>query len=380
MSTTIHGSSRREILALIRRGDITTRRRLCELTGLSRSVVAQAVSELIAEGLVAERALVRDAASASRGRPTSVLGPVLHRGWVAAFDFGHTHVGLAIATLDSAIVFEERLQLDVDGDAVSAFRAATGLLDAGLERLGLRRSDLGALSIGIPHPVDKLTGVVRAPAGLASWSGVSPALHLAAGLSCPVLIDNDANLGAWGEYVRGAGRGLSSVLYIKAADGVGAGLVVDGVVFNGARGVSGEMGHVQVDPDGADCRCGRRGCLEAVYSSSAVRARLQNPTVPGERFTVVPEDAAVFAEAGRSIGRVVAQLCNFLDPDVVIFGGPLGLVGEPLLAGVREAFVDYGQVSAVREVPVHPAALGVRSEIVGAIDRAVQAAWVTAGR
>jgi len=218
---------------------------------------------------------------------------------------------------------------------------------------------------------------VRAPASLATWVGAQPATILARGLHCPVIIDNDANLGAWGEYLHGAGRDANSLFYIKAADGVGAGLVVDGVIFNGARGVSGEMGHVQVDPGGELCRCGRSGCLEAVYSSAAVRRRLglADDIHSVDPFIVTGANRVVFTDAGRSIGRVVAQLCNFLDPDVVVFGGPLGAVGSPLLDGVREAFVEFGQVSAVREVPLRAAELGIRSELVGAVDRAVQAAW-----
>ena len=377
MSTTIHGSSRTDILELIRRGGVTTRRHLVDITGLSRSVVAQAVSELIAEGLVAERTLKRTVGNAARGRPTSALGPAAQSGYIAAFDFGHRHIGCAIAGLDSAVSFEERMSFDVDRDARAAFRVAGDLLAAGLGQLGAVRADLRSMAIGIPHPVDKASGTVRAPASLSTWAGVAPAAVLARGLHCPVIIDNDANLGAWGEYLHGAGRDANSLFYIKAADGVGAGLVVDGVIFNGARGVSGEMGHVQVDPDGELCRCGRSGCLEAVYSSAAVRRRLglAGAIHSDDPFVVTGANRAVFADAGRSIGRVVAQLCNFLDPDLVVFGGPLGAVGEPLLSGVREAFVEFGQVSAVREVPLRSADLGIRSELVGAIDRAVQAAW-----
>jgi len=377
VSTTIHGSSRTDILELIRRGGVTTRRHLVDITGLSRSVVAQAVSELIAEGLVAERTLKRAVGHAARGRPTSALGPAAQSGYIAAFDFGHRHIGCAIAGLDSEIRFEERMSFDVDRDARAAVRVAGDLLSAGLEQLGASRGDLRAMAIGIPHPVDKASGTVRAPASLATWVGAQPATILARGLHCPVIIDNDANLGAWGEYLHGAGRDANSLFYIKAADGVGAGLVVDGVIFNGARGVSGEMGHVQVDPGGELCRCGRSGCLEAVYSSAAVRRRLglADDIHSVDPFIVTGANRVVFTDAGRSIGRVVAQLCNFLDPDVVVFGGPLGAVGSPLLDGVREAFVEFGQVSAVREVPLRAAELGIRSELVGAVDRAVQAAW-----
>ena len=375
MSTTIHGSSRYSILELIRRGGVTTRRHLAEHTGFSRSVVAQVVAELIAEGLVVERALARSAGVVSRGRPTTVLHPAASAGWVAAFDFGHQHVGVAVAGLDSVIATEDRLEFDVDSDAPAALDAANTLLDAALVRLGARRSDLRAITIGIPYPVDKQTGIVRAPARLSSWASLAPAGYLGRGAACAVLIDNDANLGAWGEHLHGAGRGASSMLYIKIADGVGAGFIVDGVVLGGARGVGGEMGHVQVDPAGAVCRCGRFGCLEAVCSSAVVRRRIDPTGSSAAPFELTAATRPVFEDAGRSIGRVVAPLCTFLDPDIVVFGGSLGAVGEPLLAGIRASLAEFGEVSAMREVPLATAALGIRSELVGAVDRAVHAAW-----
>lgn len=372
--TAPHGGHRGAILELIRRGAAPTRRHVAEHTGLSRSSVAQAVAELIEEGLVVER---MSGPHGSRGRPTATLRAADRRGWVAAVDFGHRHVGVALAGLDARVLVERRVEFDVDGSASSAFDAARDLLDAGLRELGIRNGDLSAMAVAAPFPV-VTAGAVRAPGRLTSWANASPADALARGGGYPVIVDNDANLGAWGEHVHGAGRGLSSLLYIKAADGVGAGLVIDGVVFNGTRGVGGEMGHVQVDRAGERCRCGRTGCLEAVISPAAIRRRLA-AIAPGELFGASwsPTEAtrAVFVDAGRAIGRVAAQLCNFLDPDAVVVGGRLGVVGEPILQGMRDAFDEYREVSPIHDVRFLTAQLGERAEITGAIDRAVQRAW-----
>lgn len=377
--TLLQRSSRREIIEMIRREQSLTRRGIAERTGLSRSLVAQTVSELIAEGLVTELRLTAGRPNSSRGRPTAVLRPAAH-GWAAAIDVGHRHVALAIVRLDGRIAAERRAAVDVDAGAASALRTVDAMVAAALAELGLRTRDLLAVTIGVPFPVDGRRGLVHAPDRLPGWAEVVPTAHLPSLAGVPAIVDNDANLGAWGEYVQGAGREVENLLYVKAGDGIGAGLVVDGVVFHGARGVGGEMGHVQVDPAGPMCRCGRYGCLEAVASATAIRGRTAG-THDGEgELRVDLVDETLLVDAGESIGIVLAQLCNFLAPDAVVVGGSLSAAGEPLLRGMRSSMRRFGQVAAVRDVPITASTLGVRAELAGAVDRAIDAAWTRLGR
>ena len=173
----------------------------------------------------------------------------------------------------------------------------------------------------------------------------------------------------------GAGRGMSDVIYVMVGSGVGAGIVIDGRLHRGVTGLAGEIGHVRVKAEGAVCRCGNRGCLETVASADAVLSLLrpkngQELNVAGLVELLDAGDAAtlrVVNDAGREIGRVVAGLCNVLSPAGVIVGGDLGVVGEPLLAGIREALDRHALPPVRAAIELEAGVLGERAEVLGAL-------------
>jgi predicted NBD/HSP70 family sugar kinase len=190
-----------------------------------------------------------------------------------------------------------------------------------------------------------------------------------------VEVDNDANLGALGELWFGAARGLADVVYLKVSSGIGAGFVLDGSVYRGSTGNAGEIGHVLVRPEGAVCRCGKRGCLESVASAPAL-VELLRPThgpeltVPGLIDLVAAGDLGalrVVDDAGRAIGRVLADLCDLLNPEAIVVGGDLAVAGEPFLAAIRQVIDRRALPAAARAVDVRPAELGNRAEVLGAL-------------
>lgn len=210
---------------------------------------------------------------------------------------------------------------------------------------------------------------------LPGWEGLNAADELTQRLGLQVAVDNDANLGALAEVSFGAGRGMSDVIYVMVASGVGAGIVIDGRLHRGVTGLAGELGHVRARPEGAVCRCGNRGCLETVASTDAVLSLLR-PT-HGEGLTVRglvellhAGDAAahrVVNDAGREIGRAVADLCNVLSPVGVIVGGDLGAAAEPLLSGIREALDRYVLPPVRAAIELEAGVLGERAEVLGAL-------------
>ena len=141
-----------------------------------------------------------------------------------------------------------------------------------LQEAGIDRSQVIAAGVGIPGPIDHATGSVASSTILPGWSGVSAARELEQLLQIPVRVDNDANLGALGEVTYGAGQGLSDVVYVRLTSGIGSGLILGGRLHHGANGFAGELGHVQVRPEGIVCRCGNRGCLETVAAGDALLA------------------------------------------------------------------------------------------------------------
>lgn len=376
--------TRQQLLALIRETPPVTRNDLAQQSGLSRSAVAAAVQRLVDDGLVTESSL----SPAGRGRPASLLRPRVPEGFLVGIDFGHDHVALAVADAHGQVLAERREQLDVDAHSAEALDAAVRLFDSELGTAGVDRSDVRAVVAAIPGPLDARSGRVQSATILSSWVDMAPAELLTERLQCPVQLGNDAELGALGELSFGAGRGVADLLYVKASHGVGAGLVLGGRLYQGATGIAGEIGHTQIDGAGDQCRCGQRGCLEAMVSASVVRRQLQvsgfEVAASASGLAEVARDpvgARVITEAGRHLGRVVADICNCLNPSRVVLGGQLGAAGEPFAVGVRESVTRYAQPAISAAVEIRPAELGLRAELMGTLARGMQIAadW-TGGR
>ena len=173
----------------------------------------------------------------------------------------------------------------------------------------------------------------------------------------------------------GAGRGFADVVYVMLSAGVGAGIVLDGRLYRGAAGIAGELGHVSLSEEGELCRCGQRGCLETVASTGAVLGVLRRAY--GEALTLprVLELAAdgnvgcrrVLNDAGRAVGRVLADACNHLDPGAIVVGGELSAAGSLLLDGVRSAIERHALPVLAASVDVRLGSLGERAALLGAI-------------
>jgi predicted NBD/HSP70 family sugar kinase len=193
-------------------------------------------------------------------------------------------------------------------------------------------------------------------------------------LGLPVHLDNDANVGALGESTFGAGRGAHVMAYLRLSAGIGAGLVINGRPFRGARGIAGEIGHVLVDPQGPICRCGNRGCLETFVAGPALcelLRRSHGPLTVHQLLELALEGDAgcqrVVADAGRVVGRAVADLCNYLNPDLVVVGGHLSAAGDLVLEPMREAVRRFAIPAAAEDVEIVAGTLGDRAELLGAL-------------
>jgi predicted NBD/HSP70 family sugar kinase len=373
-------AARAMILKLLREQGRSTRNELERQTGLSRSAVAKWVAELLEDGLVTETGLADKGPDAHRGRRAAIVAPVVPAGLVGGIDFGHSHVRVAVADLSGTVMAEQSADLDVDNSAREALDAAASSFCELLSAIGAEPSAVREVVAGIPGPIDTNTLTVRSPTILSNWVDLAPSAELGRRLGRHVHIENDADLGAWGETRHGAGQGFSHLLYIKASHGIGTGLVINGSLYRGSRGFAGEIGHNPLDKDGAWCRCGNRGCLETVVSSSQVRGQLQATGLYSERGAAelaFRDDAIsrrVLAQAGRVLGGVAAELCNLLNPEAIVVGGELGQGGEPLLTGVRESIDRYAQPATAEAVRVLGARLGLRSEVIGAVAMAASRA------
>lgn len=351
-----------------------TRAELSRLTGLSRSAIGAGVQVLLADGRIGERTAD---GRGQRGRPSRQLALVARRGLVVGVDFGHSHVAAALARTSGEVLAERRVEVEVDTEPQRALDAAVAIVAALVAERGVVMAEVLAVAAGIPGPLDLETAYVGSATILGDWSDIDPRSELSSRLGIAVVTGNDANMGAQGELRFGAARPYRDFLYVKASHGIGAGLVLNGRTYGGATGVAGEIGHTQVPGATSWCRCGNRGCLETVVSVSEVRRQLGHVLPPGADLTqlsaVVGTAAAVrvITDAGRTIGRALADLCNCLNPAAIVLGGELGAAGPALVAGVRESVDRYSQPATSAAVKIHTAQLGTRSEVMGAVATAI---------
>ena len=379
----LRGRNRDRVIEVLRALGRTSQADIARTTGLSRTTVSTLVAELKDAGLVFE--VDGRAPGARGGRPGVQL--VLHDapGAVVGIDFGHSHVQVAVADLAHNVLAERTQDMDVNHRAEEALDASARMVDEVLVEAGVDRALVTCAGIGIPGPVDRARGAVGSATILPGWLGLQIADAMRGRLGLPVEIENDANCGALAELTWGAGRDCSSFAYIKAATGIGAGIIIDGRLLRGASGTAGEIGHTTLDQAGALCYCGNRGCLETVASGPAIIRLVSEARQEAPNLARVIELAAsgdvrcrrAISDAGREIGVAVAGLCNLINPERVIIGGLLSRAGELLLQPIRESVRRHAVLAAAERVDVVPAVFVERAELLGALALALTSSSAT---
>ena len=365
--TALRRSNLARVVSTLRGRGEMTQADVCRETGLSPATVSSIVRELTAEGRI-------EVLLEAGGRRSRRLRLSKEAGLAAGVAFGHTHVRVALADMAHQVVAEEVRALDVDASASEGLDVALKVLDDLLAVVGAARADVVGVGLGVPGPIDSNSGTLGSSAILPGWVGVQAAEVLQERVGRPVLVDNDANLGALAEVTWGAARGCRHVVYVKVASGLGAGLVLDGRLYRGARGTAGEIGHISIDEAGPVCRCGNRGCTETYVSAERLVADLpaaHGPlTVEGMLAMAEAGDAGarrVIADAGLVLGRAIAQLVNVFNPESVVVGGQLAQAGDVLLDPIRHAVSRSAIPSAAATVRIVPGDLGRRAEVLGAL-------------
>lgn len=367
--SSLHRANLERVVRAVRMAGSLTQAEIARSTGLSAATVSNIVRELREGGTVE---VTPTSAGGRRARSVSLSGDA---GIVVGVDFGHTHLRVAVGNLAHQVLAEESEPLDVDASSAYGFGRAEELVERLIEATGIGRQKVIGVGLGVPGPIDVVSGTLGSTSILPGWTGINPGEEMAGRLGVPVYVDNDANLGALGELVWGSGRGVKDLAYIKVASGVGAGLVIDGQIYRGPGGTAGEIGHITLDESGPVCRCGNRGCLETFTAARYVLPLLRSShgrDLTMERVVQLAREGdpgcrRVIADVGRHIGSGVANLCNLLNPSRVVLGGDLAEAGELVLAPIRESVSRYAIPSAARQLSVLPGALGGRAEVLGAL-------------
>ncbi|MEV5710452.1 ROK family transcriptional regulator [Actinoallomurus sp. NPDC052274] len=374
--SSLREANQRRVIQAVREAGAPTQAEIARSTGLSRATVSNIVRELAAGGVLTT---TPTSAGGRRARAVS-LAPTA--GLAVGVDFGHSHLRVAIGNLAREVVAEQSMPLDVGASAADGLAAAERLMDGLLATVGATRADVLGIGLGVPGPIAAASATLGSSTILPGWAGIEAAAEARRRLGRPVHVDNDANLGALAEVTWGAARGHADAAYIKIGSGVGAGIVIGGHVYHGPGGTAGEIGHITLNENGPMCRCGNRGCLET-YAGGRYLADLLRPT-HGDGLTTArivelalagdaPCRRAV-GDAGRYAGAGVANLCNLLNPRLVVVGGDLARAGDLLTEPMMEAVRRSAVASAAALVSIVPGVLGDRSEVLGAL-ALVMNAW-----
>jgi predicted NBD/HSP70 family sugar kinase len=349
----------------------STRTELAEHTGLSRPTVSAVADALVQAGLVVQH----EDDQPRTGRPPVLLSLASGAAFAVGLDMGHAHVQVAVSDLSGQILGHRRSPADVDHDPLGSFDLARELVNDALAQAAVSTDRVIGVGMALAAPVERTTGVVFAEGILPNWGGIQPASEMQARLGLPVEVHNDANLGALGEHVFGAGRDVADMLYVRLSAGIGLGLVLGGRPYGGTSGLAGELGHVRVTPNGLICRCGNRGCLETVASSLAVArllARSRDEPISIERLLELAASGdrganRAVAEAAQAVGEALAIVVNLFNPELILVGGDLAATRDTLLGPLRTAIEQYAIAPAANSVTVSAGALGDNAEVLGAV-------------
>ena len=361
-------ANRQRVLEALRDQGAMTQVEIAGFTGLSPATVSNMVKELDSAGVVDLAPSIRN------GRRATLVSLTTGSTLVAGIAFGDRDVRVALGTGPRDVIGRQRMPLPADHAADEGMDRASRLLLDLVEKAGKTMSDVHGVGVGLPGPVDSVSGQVGSEGILPGWRGVAVADEMGGRIQAPVLVDNTANLAALGELRCGALQGVQDGVYIKLSHGVGSGLILNGELFRGSAGTAGEIGHLTIDENGPVCRCGNRGCLETYIGARGLLDALAASHGPLSLRDVISRARAgdagcrrVLEDAGRHLGVAVAGLVNLVNPEVIVLGGQLAKVGSIITTPMRVSLERCAIPSAAASVVVRFGQLDTDADVVGAL-------------
>ncbi len=328
---------RQQIFERVRAAGYMPRVQVAKELGISPASVTTLTSELIEMGLLEEVSAQRDQADGVRGRPAVALGVRAEARLVAGIKLSDREHTAVIVDFAGNLIADEAIPRQPGAMAMADLVDASAMLVSRLcAKAGIDSGRLGAVGLGVPGFVDSAAGTVH-------WSPVLSDRHVPLAraaterLGRPVHVDNDANLVTLAELWFGAGRGLSDFAVVTIEHGVGMGFVMNHRIYRGGQGVGMELGHTKVQLDGALCRCGQRGCLEAYIADYALvreaTTALNWTSRETQSVNILLESLfdhakagnaaarSIFHRAGRYLALGLANVVNLFDPELIILSG-----------------------------------------------------------
>lgn len=333
-----------------------SRARVANITGLNRGTVSNIINALIEEGLVSEN----EQEDSKIGRPGILLGLRPDGGAVIGLEIGVDFITILLTNFVAATLWESRVEINPSQSQTGIISQAEQLVEQALSIAREQRLRPLGVGIGLPGLINLRSGELIIAPNL-NWRNVPLRLMWNQRFRLPVYIENEANLAAMGEYYFGVARGVDNFVYLSSGIGLGGGIMIDGNLFRGGHGYGGEIGHMQRDPQGEKCGCGRIGCWETQVGPRAVLRRVKkelqihsDPVLleacQGDLNNLTFDMVVKFAlegnilckqaieEVASYLGEGIADLVNVFNPELVVIGGAF-IHGKDILQPIIEKTV-----------------------------------------
>ncbi len=351
-------------------------------TGLSRTTVGTIIDELIAEGLVRESGSERALPSGGRRViPVHFNADVAN---IVGVALGRHRLIMVVTDLSATILGRSEIPFPAFQGPEVCLPLLAQSIRVFIGEHHIPWSNVIGVGIGMPGIVKD--GTCLAPS-IPGWVDTPIDTRLRELMDRPIYVDNNARLGALGESRFGTARESESMLYVRVGTGIGGGLVLAGQIYRGGAASAGEIGHMVVDPNGARCGCGTRGCLETFAGKQAIidRVRADNPEI-SDIVSVLqlaqagnPVCVEALRAAGASIGAIVASLVNFISPQLIVVDGSTMRAGELVLAPIREAVAQKSLQTPRSYTRVIMGALGSNAITLGGVATVLDAVFRDGG-
>jgi len=336
--------NRSNVLNTIKADGPISRTDITRILGLSAATISGITAELIENDLIFEK----EAGDSQGGRRPILLALNPTGGYVIGFKLTEDHITGVLTDLKATVIASQTFPLS-GHSTENVILALEDGVDALLEKGGIRKNQLLGVGVGLAGIVDAQNGILR-HSPILGWRNVPLRELLESRLGLSVTIDNDVNTLTLTEQWFGAGQGSDNFLTVTIGRGVGLGMVVNGQLYRGAHGGSGEFGHTVIDPDGPLCACGNHGCLEALVSDPVLlqdaREKLGDRKLTSDELldrAKQGDKAAweIYSKAGITLARGIANLINVLSPELIIISGEGVRAGELIFDPMRSALMKF---------------------------------------
>ncbi|HUH99126.1 MAG TPA: ROK family transcriptional regulator [Anaerolineales bacterium] len=363
------------VLRLIHSEAPLSRAQLAAQTGLNKSTVSSLVEDLLVRNLVHETGIN----SAGTGRPAMLLEINPQAGAIIGVEFGVDFISIILTDFVGKILLRKNVIADPAASQEKTLEQAYHLIEEAVLFCRDKDDRILGLSFAIPGTVELKEGLLIFAPNL-NWRNTPIREIFSRRTGLKVFVENDANAAAVAEHLFGVAQNLNDFIFVFAGVGLGGGLFLNGQLYRGKGGYAGEIGHTSImaEPFRLPCRCGNLGCWETYVNQESIiqrmRSRLDNKQNGSLSISSIKRAAdrgdenaiESIAEAGTAMGIGLAGLVNIFNPEKIIIGGPISVVGDYLLPSVQESLQKYSMAEIAVQMQVNLSEFGPDASLVGA--------------